>query len=137
LDRLYDAIETGKLTLDDLSPRIKQLKGRKEQLEAQKWELDWQLMERKVELADMETVTRYVKDLRNLLDESEIAERKSFIKSFVREILVTGDNVVLKYRIPMAKEGLVEENLGVLHIVQYGRPYRIRTCDTLIKEGQT
>ena len=79
LDRLYDAVETGKLTLDDLSPRIKQLKERKDQLESHRWELDWQLKERKVELADIETVTRYVNDLRNLLNESEIAERKAFI----------------------------------------------------------
>ena len=41
LDRLYDAIETGKLALDDLSPRIKQSKKRKDQLETQKWELEW------------------------------------------------------------------------------------------------
>jgi site-specific DNA recombinase len=120
LGRLYDAIETGKLNLEDLSSRIKQLKGRKEQLEARKWELEWQLKERKVELADMETVTRYVEDLRKLLDESGIAERKSFIKSFVKEIVVTGDNVLLRYKIPMTKEGLVEENLGVPHIVHYG-----------------
>ncbi len=39
LDRLYDAIETGKVTLDDLSPRIKQLKEQKTKLESQKWEL--------------------------------------------------------------------------------------------------
>jgi len=105
LDRLYDAIETGKLNLDDLSQRIKQLKERKERLEAQKWELEWQLKERRVELADLETITRYVKNLRNLLDESSIAERKSFIRSFVREIEVTRDNVLLKYTIPMKIEG--------------------------------
>ncbi|MCX6006397.1 MAG: hypothetical protein NTZ34_03940 [Chloroflexi bacterium] len=43
LDRLYDAIETGKVTLDDLSARIKQLKEQKEKLESQKWELEWQM----------------------------------------------------------------------------------------------
>ena len=129
LDRQYDAIETGKLTLDDLSPRIKQLKERKEQLEAQKWELEWQLKDRKVELADIETVTRYVKDLRTLLDESTITERKSFIRSFVKEIEVTGDKVLLKYTIPMTTGGLTEESLAVPHIVRYGGPLWIRTTD--------
>ena len=129
LDRLYDAIETGKLNLDDLSPRIKQLKERKERLEAQKWELEWQLKERRVELADVETITRYVKDLRNLLDESSLAERKSFIRSFVREIEVSRDNVLLKYSIPLTTGGLTEESLGVTHIVHYGGPLWIRTTD--------
>ncbi len=53
---------------------------------------------RKVELADLETVTCYVNDLRNLLSESSIAERKSFIKSFVKEVIVTGDKAELSTR---------------------------------------
>jgi site-specific DNA recombinase len=76
LDGLYDAVETGKLSLNDLSPRIKQLKERKERLEAQKWELEWQLKERRVELADVEMVTRHVKDLQALIEENTVAERK-------------------------------------------------------------
>ncbi len=127
LDRLFDAIETGKVTPDDLSQRIRQLKEQKVKLEAQKWELEWQMKTRKVELADLETVTRYVNDLRNLLNESSIAERKSFIKSFVKEIVVTADKAELKYTIPLSKEGLLEENLGVPHIVRYGGPEGIRT----------
>jgi hypothetical protein len=34
LDRLYDALETGKIKLEDLAPRIQQLRIRQEQLEA-------------------------------------------------------------------------------------------------------
>jgi hypothetical protein len=41
------------------------------------------LSDRKVELADLETVKEYVADLQNLLEESPLTERKSFIKSFV------------------------------------------------------
>jgi site-specific DNA recombinase len=70
LNRLYDAVETGKLTLDDLSPRIKKLKARKEQLESKQWELEWQLKSRKVEISDINTVARYVNELRELLSAS-------------------------------------------------------------------
>ena len=59
-------------------------------------------------------------DLRNLLKGSSITERKSFIKSFVKEVVVTGNNAMLKYTIPLSKEGLREENLGVPHIVHFG-----------------
>jgi len=57
---------------------------------------------RKVELADLETVTPYVNELRDLLTESSIAERESFIKSFVKEVVVTGDKAELKYTIPLS-----------------------------------
>lgn len=129
LDRLYDAIETGKVTPDDLSPRIKQLKEQKGKLESQKWDLEWQMKARKVELADLETVTQYVNELRDLLTESSIAERKSFIKSFVKEVVVTGDKAELRYTIPLSNERAMEENLGVPHIVRFGGPEGIRTPD--------
>ena len=129
LDRLYDAIETGKVTLDDLSQRIKQLKEQKVKLESQKWELEWQMKARKVELADLETVTQYVNELRDLLTESSIAERKSFIKSFVKEVVVTGDKAELKYTIPLSSDGPLAEDLEVPHIVRFGGDRGIRTPD--------
>ena len=49
----------------------------------------------------METVTHYVDDLRNLLEESSLTERKSFIRSFVKEVKVTGDEVLLTYTMPL------------------------------------
>ena len=73
--------------------RIRQLKERKDKLMARKWEVEWQLKERRVELADMRTVTRYVEDLRNVLNEGSLAERRSFIKSFVREAVVKDNEV--------------------------------------------
>jgi len=35
-----------------------------------------------------EAVNSYVTDLRNILDESEVAQRKAFLKSFVKKIVV-------------------------------------------------
>jgi len=67
------------------------------QLQAAKWELEALLSDRKMELADLETVTRYVEDLRDLLNESSLVERKAFIRSFVKEVKVTGDEVLLTY----------------------------------------
>ncbi len=78
------------------------------------------LSSRKAELADLETVTRYVEGLRNLLNESPLAERKSFVKSFVKEVRVTGDEVVLTYTIPMPPRGITSEEVPFLSIVHYG-----------------
>ena len=127
LERLYDALETGKIELDDLSPRIRQLRQQQQQLQARKWELEALLADRHMELADLEMVARCVDDLRNLLEESSIAERKSFIRSFVREIKVTGDEVLLTYTMPLPPEGTSEERVSVLYSVHRGGAGGIRT----------
>ncbi len=127
LERLYDALETGKLRLDDVAPRIQQLRCRQEQLQSRKWHLEMLLSDRRVELANLETVTLYVKDLRNLLEESSLTERKSFIRSFVKEVKVTGDEVLLTYTMPLPPQGISEERVGVLCSVHYGGVEGTRT----------
>ena len=68
----------------------------------------------------MKTVTGYVADLRNLLSENPLAERKSFIKSFVKEVKVIGTEVLLTYTVPMPPKGISQEVVGVPPIVHYG-----------------
>ena len=133
LDRLYDALETGKLTLGDLAPRIQQLRHRQEQLEATRDQLTDALSNRKMELADLKLVVDYVEDLRGLLMNSSLAECKAFIRSFVKEVKVTGDEVTLLYTLPLPPQGLLQEKAGVLSIVQDGSAYRIRTGDLLLE----
>lgn len=116
LERLYDALETGKIQLADLAPRIQQLRQRRERLQAARWEMEQQLSDKRVELADSETVARYVADLHDLLNESSLVERKSFVRSFVKEAKVTGNEALLTYTIPMLPRGIIEEKLPVLPI---------------------
>ena len=120
LERLYDALETGTLQLADLAPRIKELRQRQEQLQMSRHELEILLSDRRVELADLETVTRYVADLHNLLNDSTLANRKSFIKSFVSEVRVTGTEVLLAYNLPVSEGKLANETCVVPPIVHYG-----------------
>ena len=120
LERLYDAIETGKVELDDLAPRIRQLRTRQEQLQDRKIEIENMLSDRRVELADLKVVRHYVNDLRNLLSESPLTERRAFIRSFVKEVKVTGDEALLTYTMPLPPEGITKEKTGVLPTVQYG-----------------
>ena len=88
-----------------MAPRIQQLRHQQEKQQSRKWELEALLSDRRAELVDLEMVTRCVNDLRNLLDESFIAERKLFIQSFVKEIKVTGDEVLLTDTMPLPPEG--------------------------------
>jgi len=120
LERLYDAIETGKLNLDDVIVRIRELRQRQEQLQAKRIEIESQMSDRKVELADLETVSCYVDDLHELLKEGSLAERKAFIRSFVREVNVTGGQVILNYSMPVLPDSITMEKKEVLPTVQYG-----------------
>ena len=92
-------------------------------MQATRLELEQELSDRRVELADAETVAQCVVDLRNTLSESSLAERKSFVRSFVKEVKVTGDEVLLTYTIPMLPGGIAEEKLPVLSIVHDGGPF--------------
>jgi site-specific DNA recombinase len=120
LGKLYDAIETGNILLADLSPRIQQLRQRQDQLNTAKRQLDQELSERRLELADETTVSACVNDLRNLLTETSLAEKKSFVRSFIKEIKVTGDEVLLTYTMPLLQQKLTEEKVPVLCIVHDG-----------------
>jgi hypothetical protein len=120
LERLYDAVETGKIGLDELALRIKELHKRREELDSRRLEIDIMMSDRRVELADLETVTEYIQDLRNLLDEGTIIERRAFIRSFVRDIKVTGKKAVVAYTLPTPPEITESTESAVLPAVHYG-----------------
>ena len=50
-------------------------------------------------------------------------ERRAFIRSFVKEVKVTGDEAVLSYSMPLLPEKMAIEKEGVLPTVPYGGRY--------------
>lgn len=78
------------------------------------------MSDRRVEFADLEHITGYVDDLKKVLDSGLISERKSFIRSFVKEVKVTDSEVVMSYTMPLVSEKMPMDIEEVLPIVQYG-----------------
>jgi site-specific DNA recombinase len=117
LGNLYNAIEKGNIEFNLLKPRLQDLKAQHDKLLARKAELEGAISQKKIELANPETVKRYVKDLQQFIDSNELMERKSFIKSFVKEIKVTGNEGRIKYTFPIPPDNHEEEGLGVLPTV--------------------
>jgi putative transposase len=64
-----------------------------------------------------------------ILKEGSLTERRAFIRSFVRELKVTGNEVVLNYTIPTLPDNVTIEKEGVLPTVQYSGPFWTRTRD--------
>ncbi|MFP3975662.1 MAG: recombinase family protein, partial [Dehalococcoidia bacterium] len=120
LSRLYSALETGKLNLEDLAPRIKELRARQDDLAQARLQLETDIAAQAPESVDMATVKAYASDLRTLLEESELTERKSFLRSFVERITVDHDRVTIRYRLPMPGNGKAKEDITVLPFETHG-----------------
>lgn len=120
LGNLYNAIENGNIEFNLLKPRLQELKAQHDRLLARKAELEVILSQRKIELASPEVVRQYVDDLHQFIDSSELTERRSFIKSFVKEIKVIGNEGRISYTFPIPPDNHEEEGLGVLPTVRYG-----------------
>jgi site-specific DNA recombinase len=131
LERLYDAVETGSIQLADLAPRIQQLRLRREQLQATKWQLEQELSDRRVEFADESAVASCAAELREMLNDGSLLERRVFLRTFVKEIKVTGKCVLVTYTNPIMPGGGIEDRLPVLSIEHGGGRYRTRTYGLL------
>jgi DNA invertase Pin-like site-specific DNA recombinase len=119
LGNIYNAIENGNIDYELLKPRLLELKAQHDKLLARKAELELLTSQRKIELADTRVVGEYVDDLYRFLDCSDLSERKAFVKSFIKEITVTGHEGRIRYTLPLPSDNNAEEKLAVLPIVQY------------------
>ena len=55
----------------------------------------------------MKTIAAYAKEMRDFLNESELTERRAFIESFVKEIVVMPGDAILRYTVPMPDDSLI------------------------------
>ena len=129
LSRLYDALETGRLTLDDLAPRIKELRMRQDELSKTRVVAEAEMTLQGYQHIDIDAVHAYVTDLQSLLDESGVAQRKAFLRSFVKKIVVEKEEVKLYYNLPVPPDGRKKEVVGVLPIDTLIGDRGIRTPD--------
>ena len=131
LSRLYDALETGKLDINDLAPRIKELRAKQDELSKARVIAEAEMTLQGYQPIDINIMASYVTDLRNILDESDVAQRKAFLRSFVKKIVIEKERVKLYYKLPVPPDGRKMETVGVLPTVTLGGAGGIRTPDLL------
>ena len=130
LGRIWNAIETSDIDIADASDRIKEHRERKERLEDAAADARAILSERRAYLDDVSTIAAYAKDMKDFLQESELTERRGFIESFVKEIIVIPGDALIRYTVPMPDDsflaGRAAENVpldaSVLSTVHVGPP---------------
>ena len=149
LDSLYGALETGKLNIDDLAPRIKALRGQIDELKRSRIDLEIKLALEPIHVSGTE-VRRHVKDLHALLQEGALFERKSFLRSWIKRIVLDrpGGGTV-EYHLPLVPAKENDRPLGkdgrskieVLSIGQIGVPEgtgRFTFCEAQLgRAGET
>ena len=127
LARLYEALETGKLELDDVAPRLKEHRLRAALLGRAESEASETLASGQVELVDKKTVLAYLRELGPLLELGSPGERRTILKGFIRSVDIAGDDVTISYSLPIPPEVVTAP--AVPANVQSGGPGRTRTCD--------
>ena len=75
----------------------------------------------------------YVDELREALIAGTISERKGFIRSFIKKIVVAKPNIEVHYTVPLPVGCAKSADYEVLHLVQNGDPSGIRTRVITVK----
>ena len=107
LGKLYNLVETTDMEVDDFNPRIRELRERQDRLENSAEEARAALAQRRKVLDDVNAIAAYAKEMKDFLEESELTERKAFIETFVKEILVVPGDALLRYTVPMPDDSMV------------------------------
>ena len=108
LGRIWHFVEsTDNFDMAHAADRIKEHRELQEYLEDQAADARAILSERKSVLDDTDTIATHAQEMSDYLKESELTERKAFIETFVKEIVVTPGNALLRYTIPMPVDSRV------------------------------
>ncbi len=103
INKLFDALETTELDMNEIAPRIKQLSDEINSLESEQKGLETKLNEEEIPQYSEEEIKPYVEDLQNTLQLGSLMERKSFIRSFIEKIWIDFPTTTIEYSLPLNK----------------------------------
>ena len=120
LQRNYEALESGKLELDDLAPRIRALREEIREAERALDTLRERRTQQQAAMVSLESVLPYAAKLRETLRVGSFKERKAFLAGLITAIVATADRVEIQYRLPIEENRTEEAFSPVLHAVTSG-----------------
>lgn len=100
LTNLYEAIESGKIPVDRLAPRIDKVCGEKDELEARLTELPSPDNELLLEITD-EAIETWVGDLRAVVERGTAEEKRGLLRAWIKRIVAHGDELSVEYTFPL------------------------------------
>ena len=133
LGRIWHFIETvDNVEMTDASDRIREHRDKQERLEDEAADARAILSQRRAALDDVEPIAAYAQEMSEFLMGSELTERRAFIETFVKEIVVVPGDALMRYTIPMPEDSRIPGentekmalNSSVLSSVKNGGPRR-------------
>ena len=138
MGRIWHFIETSDAVMAEASDRIREHRERQERLEYFAEQARAVLAQRRKVLDDVNAIAAYARDMKDFLKESELTERRAFIQSFIKEIVVVPGDALLRYTVPMPDDSLIPGraaekvalNGSILSTLPDGGPNKteLRTC---------
>ena len=130
LGRIWHLVENTDTDLADASDRIKEHRERQTRLEDAAAHARTVLAQRRKVLDDGNTIATFAQDMSRFLKKSGLTERRTFIESFVKEIIVVPGDALMRYTVPMPDDSLVPGRVtehvalpdAVLSTIQFGGP---------------
>jgi site-specific DNA recombinase len=101
LQRNYDALESGLLDLEELAPRIRELRSEIREAERTRDEIKQRVRESEASALTLEGVLPYARKLRETLRIGSFKQRKVFLAGVVNAVRVGRESVELDYRLPL------------------------------------
>ena len=102
--KLYQVLETTELGYEHLAPRIMDLCEQIAALEETKFSIEVEKNSPKPSPLNASIVKGYVEDLQGLLSDGTIIQQKSFLRSFVKKIVVGPTEITVEYTVPLELE---------------------------------
>ena len=132
LARIWHFVENTDTDMAAASERIAEHRERQMRLEDAAAAAGVVLTQRRKVLDDVNTIAAYAQDMSEFLEEGELTERRSFIESFVKEIVVVPGHALMRYTVPMPDDSLIPGKAtetvalpdSILTNVHIGGPYR-------------
>ena len=112
LGRIWHLVETTDIEMADASNRIREHRDRQERLEDAAADARAILSQRRIVLDDVNTIAAYAQDMSEFLNQSEMTERRAFVETLVKEIVVMPGNALLRYTIPMPDDSRIPGRNG-------------------------
>ena len=141
LARIWHFIETvDNVEMTDASDRIREHRDKQARLEDESADARAILSQRSAALDNVEPIAAYAQEMSEFLMGSELTERRAFIETFVKEIVVVPGDALMRYTIPMPEDSRIPggntEKMAldgsVLSTVKIGGP--ILTVDRTVFE---
>ena len=104
LDRIWDFVQSSDDLADTASPRIRANRDQQVRLEASLQEANGILSQRRATRDDVATITVKALDMTDYPEKSELPERKAFVKTFIRDIVVMPGKATIHYKVAIVTD---------------------------------